>query len=412
VPQTPPTESAPINEPLPAAPEPVTLKVMTFLAYDTPEVEPAIATEFMKEHPEITVEIESVPFSDYFTKLKTLIAGGEAPDVVSLNIENTAAFADLGALADLEPFIQKDGYDLSQYYESTLQMSVYNGKQYGLPASFSTVVLFYNKDLFDQAGIAYPDETWDWAKLIEVGKQLTVDKENDGIIDQFGYAAAWWPVHLYMNGADVFNADKTKCALTEPAAVEGLKNMADLALVEKIAPNRSDLKTQSDWDMFMAGRLAMFPVGPWGIAPFQGITTFQWDIADMPSMQKQATFLFGNALSITSDSKNKDAAWEYLKFAAGEKGERIRQNAGYEIAPVKAVAESEFLKSLEGKEPEHASIFMNAAGYAHLPPVHPKWQEVHDAIWAELELALLGNKAMDEAMQTACTSVDAILAEE
>lgn len=389
----------------------VTVKVMTFLAYDTPDVEPAIAADFMKENPGIKVEIESVPFSDYFTKLRTLIAGGQAPDVVSLNIENMAAFASLGALADLTPFVQKDNFDLGQYYESTLGMSEFEGKQYGLPASFSTVVLFYNKDMFDKAGIAYPDDTWDWDKLVETGKALTLDTNSDGITDQFGYSPAWWPVYLYMNEADVFNADKTKCALTDPAAVEALQKMADLTLVEKMAPTRGDLQTQSDWDMFMAGRLAMFPVGPWAIAPFQGITTFKWDVADMPGIKNQATFLFGNALAITSDSKNKDAAWEYMKFAAGEKGGRTRQNAGYEISPVKAVAESEFLKSLEGKQPEHGSLFMTATSYAHLPPVHPRWSEVHDSVWPELELVLLGDKTAQDAMTTACESVDAILSE-
>ena len=406
-----PAQSDQAEQPAAPAAVPTTIRVMTFLAYDTPEVEPKIAEEFMKTHPEIKVEIESVPFSDYFTKLKTLIAGGQAPDVVTLNIENMAAFADLGALAELEPFISRDGYDLGQYYESTLGMSQYNGKQYGLPASFSTVVLFYNKDLFDKAGLAYPDSTWTWDDMLEAAAKLTIDEGDDGVVDQFGYATAWWPLSLYMAGADVFNADKTRCALTEPAAIEGLQAMVDLALKYKVAPSRSDLASRSDWDMFMAGRLAMFPVGPWGIAPFQGITTFKWDIADMPGLKQQATFLFGNAMAITSESKKKDAAWEYLKFAAGKEGQSIRQNAGYEIAPVKAVAENEFLASLEGKQPEHASVFMDATSYAHMPPVHPKWQEIHDAIWPELELALLGDKTVEAAMQKACAAVDAILSE-
>jgi multiple sugar transport system substrate-binding protein len=405
-----PTKAAP-TEPAAASKEKVTIKVMTFLAYDTPEVEPAIAAEFMKQNSDVIVELESVPFGDYFTKLRTLIAGGQAPDVVSLNIENMAAFASLGALQDLAPYIAKDQYDLSQYYESTLGMTEFEGKQYGLPASFSTVVLFYNKDLFDKAKISYPDGTWDWNKLIEAGKALTMDTNNDGITDQFGYSSAWWPAYLYMNGADIFSKDMSKCALTDPAAVEALQKMTDLSLVEKVAPTRGDLSTSSDWDMFMAGRLAMFPVGPWALSPFQGITTFQWDVADMPKMNQQATFLFGNALAITSDSKNKDAAWEYMKFAAGEKGGRIRQNAGYEISPVKVVAENEFLKSMEGKQPEHGALFMTATSYAHLPPVHPRWSEIHDSIWPELEMALLGETTVQDAMTTACKSVDAILAE-
>ncbi len=93
---------------------------MSFLAADTPEVEPSIVAAFQEANPGITVEFEAVPFGDFFTKLKTLIAGGEAPDVVSLNIENLAAFASLGALEELGPYIERDGFDLDQYYESTL----------------------------------------------------------------------------------------------------------------------------------------------------------------------------------------------------------------------------------------------------------------------------------------------------
>lgn len=386
-----------------------TIKVMSFLAADTPEVEPSIIAAFEEAHPGITVEFEPVPFGEFFTKLKTLIAGGEAPDVVSLNIENLAAFAALGALEDLGPYIERDNFDMSQYYESTLGMGQYDGKQYGLPASFSTVALFYNKNMFDEAGVAYPDETWDWAKLQEEGAKLTQDKDGDGIIDQFGTATAWWPVYLYANNADIFNADKTACALTEPAAVEALQKYVDLSLVDKIAPTSSDLKTQSDWDMFMGGRLATYPVGPWALAPFRGIEGFAWDVADMPAMARQATFLFGNPMAITSDAKNKDAAWEYMKFAAGEPGQRIRQAAGFEIAPVKAVAETEFVASGAGLPPEHIQKFLDVTSYAFLPPLHPQWQEIHDTIWPELELALLGEQSVEDAVNNACTGVDAIL---
>jgi multiple sugar transport system substrate-binding protein len=398
------------SEAAPAGEASGVVKVMSFLAADTPEVEPAIIAAFQERNPGITVEFEAVPFGDFFTKLKTLIAGGEAPDVVSLNIENLASFASLGALEDLGPYIERDNFDLGQYYESTLGMGQFDGKQYGLPASFSTVALFYNKNMFDEAGIAYPDETWDWAKLQEEGAKLTIDKDNDGIIDQFGTATAWWPVYLYANNASIFSEDGASCALTEPAAVEAIQKYVNLSLVDKIAPTSSDLKTQSDWDMFMGGRLATFPIGPWALAPFRGIEGFEWDVADMPAMGRQATFLFGNPMAITSDAANKNAAWEYLKFAAGEPGQRIRQAAGFEIAPVKAVAESEFVASGAGLAPEHIEKFLEVTSYAYLPPLHPNWQEIHDSIWPELELALLGQQSVEDALNNACAGVNMVLA--
>lgn len=396
--------------PQPAAKQDVTLKVMSFLAIDTPDVEKQIIAEFEKENPGIKVQFDAVPFGDFFTKLQTMIAGGTPPDVASLNMENLQSFAALGALADLGPLVQKDNYDLGQYYPATLDMHSYKGKLYGLPASFSTVVLFYNKKLFDEAQVPYPDGTWTWDKMIDAAKKLTKDTNGDGKIDQFGYAKAWWPVYLWLNGADLFNKERTKCTIAEPAAVEGIQKMVDLWLVHKVAPTPADLKTQSDWDMFMAGRLAMYPVGPWGIAPFQKISTFEWDIADHPAGKEKATFLFGNSLTILAASKNQEAAWKYLKFAAGEKGERIRQQGGYEIAPVKKVAESEFLQSLKGKMPAHAEVFLNSTAYARTVPVVPKWNEISAAIDEQLELASLGKKPVKDALTDAAAKVDAILA--
>jgi len=390
--------------------EPVTISVMTFLAADTPEVEKKIMAEFEKENPGYKVELQFVPYGEYFTKLQTLIAGGTPPDVASLNMENVQSFAALGTLVNLDPYVQMDSYDLGQYYPATVQMHSYQAHLYGLPASFSTVVLFYNKKLFDEAEVAYPDSGWDWDKLIEVGKKLTKDTDGDGRTDQFGYDRAWWPLYLWLNGADLFNEDETRCTLSDPAAVEGIQKMMDLWMVDEIAPTPADLATQGGWDMFTSGRLAMYPTGPWATAPFQEITTFEWDIADHPSGKERATFLFGNAYSILAGSKNPDAAWELIKFAAGEKGERIRQAGGYEIAPVKVVAETEFLPSLAGKTPAHAEVFLHATAYARTQPVVPKWEEIHAAMWDQLELAYLGKKPVKEALADACTNVDAILA--
>lgn len=396
--------SAPLEE--------VTIKVMTFFAFDNPEVEQGVVAKFEEAYPHIKVQLDSVPFSDFFTTLTTRMAGGQSPDVVAMNFENMLRFASLGSLAELDYFITRDDYNMGQYYENTVKMWQYENRQYALPATFSTVVLFYNKDIFDKAGLPYPDSTWDWAKMVEVGKQLTADTSGDGIIDQFATSSAWWPVYLYMGGADVLTPDGSKCALNEPVAVEMLQKMADLALVEKIAPTRGDLATQGDWDMFIAGRLAFWPVGPWAVVPFQdSISSFDWDVTDMPGIINKATFLFGNAYAIPVDSKQQDAAWEFVKFATGQPGSTIRQQGGYEISPVQSVAEGEFLKSLEGKPPANAQAFMDATSYAHLPPSHPLWNQLHDVIWPELERAMLGEQTVQEAMDKACPQVDMILAE-
>ncbi len=251
-------------------------------------------------------------------------------------------------------------------------------------------------------------ETWD--DMVTAGQALTQDVDGDGVTDIFGYALAWWPMYLFLNGADVLTADGTACALDTPEAIEGLQKMVDLQGPGGIAPSRSDLAAQSDWDMFIAGKLAMFPVGPWAVQPFNdNISGFEYDIANQPPGTQRATFLFGNSYAMSASSENKDAAWEFLKFATGPQGSLIRQQGKYEISPVKEVAEGEFLNSLAGAPPEHAIVFMEAVDYATTTPKTPVWSELNDAIWPELELAELGEQSVADAMANACIAVNDIL---
>ncbi|MFW5714124.1 MAG: ABC transporter substrate-binding protein, partial [Brevefilum sp.] len=196
--------------------EEVTIKVMSFFAYDNPEVEEGVVEAFELAHPNINVELEMVPFSDIFTKYKTLVAGGEAPDIISLNFDNTPQMAALGALEPLDDYIASDGYDMSIFYDNTVEMYQIDGVQYGMPGTFSDVVLFYNKTLFDSAGIEYPADDWSWDDLLTAGEALTEDSNGDGIVDTFGYALAWWPMYLFLNDAQVLTDDGSACALESP----------------------------------------------------------------------------------------------------------------------------------------------------------------------------------------------------
>ncbi len=170
-------------------PEPVEITYYTFSAApDHLEDLDQMIQLFQAEHPNITVKVETAPFNDYFIKLQTLIAGGTAPDVFELNYENFVTYAEKGLLLDLTPMMSVDSsLDPAIYYPRALQAFSYNGMQLGLPATFSTVVLYYNKDLFDKAGVKYPDETWTWDDLLAAAEKLTV-KDASGKVTQYALA--------------------------------------------------------------------------------------------------------------------------------------------------------------------------------------------------------------------------------
>jgi multiple sugar transport system substrate-binding protein len=393
-----------------AAPlNPTTIKVMSFFAYDNPEVETAVVAAFEKANPDIKVDFESVPMSDIFLKYKTLIAGGVAPDVMAMNLENAYSFAALGALAPLDELITKSGYNTDTVYKSTLDMFKVGGVQYSMPATFSDVVLFYNKDLFDAAGVEYPQSDWTREEFIAAAKALTLDTNGDGKTDQWGYNFPWWPVVLEMYNAAIWSPDGKTCTLNSPEGIKAIQSMVDARFVDKYAPTADQLAEQGDWDMFMAGKLAMFPTGPWAVQPFNDKVSFSYDIANMPPGDKQATLVFANSYAMAAASKNQDAAWKFIEFATGPEGTKIRQDGKYEISPVKEIAEKYYVSNLAGDDPEHALVFMEVQDYAVPQPVIAAWNQISDAIQPELDLALTQAKGVEDALNDACVGVNAAL---
>jgi multiple sugar transport system substrate-binding protein len=261
--------------------------------------------------------------------------------------------------------------------------------------------------------VAYPDATWDWNKLQEVGKQFVKDVDGDGTIDAYGYGPAWYPMYLFLWGSNILTPDNSACALTSPEALEAMNAYAGLFAEGGVSANAAAQATQGDYDRFVSGNLAMYVAGPWAVKPFNdAIKDFTWDIALHPAGSTPGTFLYSNSYAIASGSQNKDAAWEFLKFASGPEGVQIRQEGQFEIAAVKSVAESTFVESMAGQSPASPQVFMEATANGKRLPDHARFQEILDSIQPELELALNGDKSMEEAMTAACTSIDAILQEQ
>jgi multiple sugar transport system substrate-binding protein len=408
------TEAAAATTAAPAATaEPVTIRVMTFFAHDNPEVEEAVVAAFEAAHPNIKVQLEQTSYDDIFTKYTADVAAGTPADVISMNYENLRKFAGLNALEPLNDYVTRDNYDTSIYYANTLDMHTVDGVLYGLPATFSDNVLYFNKSMFDAAGIAYPDSSWDWNKLIEVSKQFVKDTDGDGVTDQYGYGPAWWPMYLFEYNTNVLTADGTKCALNTPEGLQAMQAYVDLSTTDGVTANAAAQASQGDYDRFIAGKLAMYDAGPWAVAPFnQNITSFTWDVAENPAGTVKGTFLYSNAYAISAASTQKDAAWEFIKFATGAEGSTIRQQGKFEISAVKSVAESIFVSSMKGTSPEHPEVFMDSVAFGQRLSENARFQEMMDAIQPELDQALAGTKTVEQAMNDACDVVNSMIAEQ
>ncbi len=129
-----------------------------------------IAEAFTAEHPNVTVEIQLTPYKEYFTKLQTAVSGGSAADVFWMNGPNFQLYASNGVLAPLD---DQGGIDPADYSQGLVDLYTFDGKLYGAPKDFDTVALWYNKELFDAAGVAYPEAGWTWDDFTAAAAALT-----------------------------------------------------------------------------------------------------------------------------------------------------------------------------------------------------------------------------------------------
>ena len=187
-----------------------------------------IVNAFMAKNPTIKVKVTVADWDTYWDKLQTSLAGGNAPDVFVMDGPLFPDYQTRDQLLDLTPLIKRDGFDTSQLADLGVQdFTAANGDLYGLPRDLSTIALYYNKTMFDAAGIPYPDDTWNWDKLASVAKQLT---KTSGGNTQWGFYTEttdmenYWSSLVWQAGGDILSADKKTVAIDTDQAASGLRS--------------------------------------------------------------------------------------------------------------------------------------------------------------------------------------------
>jgi len=388
--------------------EEVTLRYFTFSPGESHEKDlQAMIAAFEEQNPGIKVEYEMASFSDYFTKLQTQIAGGNAPDTFELNYENFVSYASKGALLDLDQLIKDDkDFDPNTLNKRAYEAYQYNGKQYGMVESFSNVVLFYNKNLFDAAGVEYPQASWTWKEELAAAEKLT-DKEA-GVWGTFSPIQFWeFYKTIAQNGGSILNDDKTQVTINSPENVETLQWMVDKINKYNVTPSDMEMSGQSEGDLFKAGKIAMLRTGIWMIGDFKE-AEFEWDIALEPGNTQKAHHFFANGLAVSKDTKHQEAAWKWVKFmSASKEAAEIRVASSWELPAVSDDAlVAEYLS--KGK-PESREVIFEALDSLVVPPVIEKMSEMTDIIGRELELVKLGEKTPEEALADAEKNIQPLL---
>ena len=354
---------------------------------------------FQEEYPYITVEVETIGYDDYFTQMQTRVAGGTAPDCYELNIENFAAYANKGMLAEIS------GIDVSGLNETALNAFNVKGVQYGLPESFSNVVLIYNKDLFDQAGVAYPTADWTQDDLQAAAEAIrALGDDIFGIWQPITYNEFFKVVAQY--GGALLNEDKTAFSINSPENIQAAQALVDRVLVSNVQPNTVQQGGMGDWDMFMSGRLGMIPTGIWAFQTFTENCDFDWDIAVEPGSTQKATHFFSNCVVLNPESKNQEAAATWLAWlTSSTRSAEIRLEAGWDLP---ALSDMDALASyLEITPPENREAVFESLNYLAMPPVIEDYALMSDIIGQYLAAAADGTMTVEDALNAAQADCEA-----
>ncbi len=404
---------APASNPPAAGGAPVQI---TYMEWGDPaelDVWKAIVSDFEAANPNIKVDVQVSDWDSYWTKLKTLLAANTPPDVFAMDAPLFKDYQSRGVLLNLQPYIDKNPGMLDGLYPNTLTAYQSPDGYFGLPRDFQTIVVFYNEDMFDKAGVAYPKSDWTYDDLRATAKSLTKDTNGDGKIDQFGYVIDPWDFEpgmseiIWAYGGDLISADHTKTLLGEPKARQAFQFLHDMMFVDKSIPD-PNTTSQYGGDLFLAGNAAMMAMGHWAI-PSYSEATFKWDVAPMPKGPAgQATSVNSAGFVVGKDSKHPEEAFAFIKFVESVAGQTRLAQMGFACPVLKSVAESDaFLKQ---STPINQQIFIDSLAFAHMKPVFKGYDEWSSTVGDALTPMWNGEAELNPTLDSIVISADAVLA--
>jgi len=351
----------------------------------------------------IKVVYDPSPNQGYFEKLKTEIAAGTAPDIYWIGAVELADFVGTGQVMDIKPMIDADPeFKLENFNEKTIQELTRDGKIYGLPRDISTMVTYYNADLFKEAGLPTPKELaeqgkWNWQTFLESSQKLTdSSKQQYGV----GFGNWWGPAWGYFTnaaGGSIFNEDRTACALDQPKSIEGA-TFAKQLYDEKLLP-AGDADSEA---LFNAGKIGMYFNGRWFTPGVRTNAQFAWDVAEMPQGDVKSTWLFWGPYLVSANTQNPEAAWAVLKqITSAEAMGRVAEMGTNIPARTDDAALDVFLKS---SPPENNQAFLAGAEYAapEAPVWGGSWADFSSGVQALWDQMIAGQITPEEFGKQAC----------
>jgi multiple sugar transport system substrate-binding protein len=373
----------------------------------------SLVDAFTESHADVTVTLTHIPSqSDYRTRLASDFAAGTPPDVSLMNFRRIGAFVAAGQLEPLGPYLdESDAISREAFYPVTLEAFTWQDQLMCIPQNISSLVVYYNRDLFSAAGVAEPAEDWTWDDFLAAAQALTQDSDGDGQLDQYGAGIEASLFRLapfvWQNGGQLVDdpAFPMQLALTRVPAQAALTWFTELQTVHHVVPDRVAEESLDSESRFIEGTTAMYFNSRRGTPTYREITAFDWDVAPLPRGTQTAGVLHSDAYCLAAAAADKEAAWRFIEFANSPEGQTIIAGSGRTVPSLMAVAESPAFLDPDAR-PARARVFLDTIGELRLVPLLSTWDEIESTAGKEIERAFYGDITPEEAALLARTRTE------
>ncbi len=351
-----------------------------------------VINRYMELVPGVKVEQLYVP-GDYYTKLQTLAASNQMPDLYWVAEGRTAEYASTGYMMDLAPVLADYPGILEGYAEGALVYGQYDGTQYALPKDFTGYCMFINEDMFAEAGLEVPTSDWTMDEYLALAEKLTI-KEGDRTV-QYGtavsnYRADWIN---FMGNFDAAWFKDGKSNISDPNAIKGLSYQAKL--VENGWAPTPGVTEEGEDRLFITGQLAMYASGRWVMPSFMEEIDFNWTAVEMPTGTTKVSPFITSNVAIAPSCENVDVAANFYSFFFSEEALKLTLAQNLSLPLYDSLLTDDFLA-----EPNDA--FIACADYlGDAEQVEAlmtgKWSEYNSIFYAEMQLVFDGQKTLEQA---------------
>lgn len=375
---------------------------VTFAFWGDPAEQAAyerVISEFEAVNPGIDIRSDYTPDQDdYVKKIATSFAAGNAPDLFLLNYRTFGQYAAANALEPVDSYLRStESINAADYYAAALgAFQSGDGRQFCMPQNISSLVVYYNEDLFAANDVPFPADDWTWADFLAAATALTRDANGDGTVDTYGVVVEQslyrMAPFIWANGGELVDDPDhpTTLTLDTPGAIEALTWFAGLGVSGAgVVPTEIEARAEDDEARFMRGGAGMYLQSRRVVPALRQIDGFTWNVAPLPAARERATVLHSDAFCMAAAAPDKDAAWAFIEFAAGDRGQTILAETGRVVPSLRRIAESDaFLNPTVDDEPllpANNQVFLDNIAYLHRLPTISTWLEVEDTFNARFE---------------------------